>query len=347
MNSKTTLWFNHGISSLDVILRALRSHPELSDCRVIVTNRFPASNLMALCDVYQVEPSFADTSDYLDWCTQFAYEHEVDFFFPQRHADRLLLAHEEFSTHGTEVVMHTGLFDPHLIDSKTWVYGDLEEAGLSSILPAVWVSTTSLSSIESLLESYSKPLCVKPDRGIYGEGFFVLNKGQGLNITQSPPAVGIDTLSHVFPYLYQNKACIVSEFLPGKEYSVDCAFDRGVLLSAVVRKKSSRKHQHIYTMDGEGGELIQNLFTYARSIGRILALNGWSNMQFKENDVGTPIFLEVNPRFSGGLGIAAMANPVLPVIPILNALGRWQEGMDQQQLDGKAITSSTVYSILE
>lgn len=346
MNSKITLWFNHSISSLDVILRTIRSHPILSDCRIIVTNRFEISNLIPMCDVYQVEPNMLHTSDYVSWCQQFAEDNEVDVFFPQRNAEHILLHHDVFEAFGTQVVMHTGLFEPHLIESKTWVYGDLEASGFSEVLPELWKATTSLNSVSDLIESYQKPLCIKPDRGIYGEGFFVIHKGSGLNITQSPPSVGLDTLQHVYPYLYQNKPCIVSEYLPGKEYSIDCAFDRGVILSAVIRVKSSRKYQRVFTLEDASTDTAKLLFHYVDRIGRTLSLNAWANMQFKENAAGAPIFLEVNPRFSGGLGISAMANPELPVVPILNALGIWQGKMNQYQNDGAGVTSMTEYSIL-
>lgn len=346
MSDSITLWFNHSISSLDVILRALRSDPVLSDCRVIVTNQFPASNLMTLCDFYLHEPKFQSTADYVEWCKQFALDNEVDFFFPQRAADQILMSHDQFKAGDTEVVMHTGIFDSHLIDSKSWVYGDLEAASLGAILPSMWTASDNLEHIRSLMDQYPQTLCVKPDRGIYGEGFFVLDKGLGLNITQSPPSVGVDTLSSVFPYLYKGKPCIVSEFLPGKEYSVDCAFHRGELLSAVVRKKSSRKHQHVFTPEDQSDPRIASLFSHAEKIGRVLTMNGWSNMQFKEDEFGHPKFLEVNPRFSGGLGIAAMANPMLPLVPIYDALSIWNARLNDYRFNGEAVLSSYEYAIM-
>ena len=93
---------------------------------------------------------------------------------------------------------------------------------------------------------------------------------------------------------------LVMEHLAGPEWSVDCAGRYGELLCAVQRKKS----QFI-----GHGQSIDNNAEIAGMVTRLTAhyrLNGLFNIQFKEGVQG-PRLLEINPRPSGGFGMACLS----------------------------------------
>lgn len=99
---------------------------------------------------------------------------------------------------------------------------------------------------------------------------------------------------------------IVSEYMPGSEYTCDVVFNDGAVELALVRKRIEMR-LGIST----AGEFIDNapFIKHITYIGRKLNLSGPVGFQFKESAQGDMKLLEINPRFQGtsvsarGLGI--------------------------------------------
>ncbi len=102
---------------------------------------------------------------------------------------------------------------------------------------------------------------------------------------------------------------LVMEHLAGHEWSVDCVGHNGELVCAVQRKKSQ--------MVGHG-QVIDNNPDITGMVTRLAAhyrLNGLFNVQFKEGVQGVRL-LEINPRPSGGVGMACLAGVNLAQIAL-------------------------------
>jgi hypothetical protein len=163
-----------------------------------------------------------------------------------------------------------------------------------------------------LLSAHHDHLCVKPAESVYGLGFRVLDterasitqllKGVEYQIPLHELRIGMDKTPE-FPTL------LVMEHLPGPEWSVDCAGKHGELLCAVQRKKSPQAG-HGQTIDNNTD--IQGMATRLTAHYR---LNGLFNIQFKEGVQG-PRVLEINPRPSGGFGMACLAGANLAQIAL-------------------------------
>ena len=93
---------------------------------------------------------------------------------------------------------------------------------------------------------------------------------------------------------------LVMEHLPGNEWSVDCAGRDGQLLCAIQRKKHP---QAGYGQEIDNNAVIQGMVERLTAYYR---LNGLFNIQFKEGVNGLRL-LEINPRPSGGFGMACLA----------------------------------------
>jgi carbamoyl-phosphate synthase large subunit len=118
--------------------------------------------------------------------------------------------------------------------------------------------------------------------------------------------------SYPFPPL------LVTEFLPGEEYSVDCLTDRGKTVLAVPRLREkmvngiSTKGRFVY--DSE-------ITRYCTQIIETIGLHGNIGLQVKRSEVGNPLLLEINPRVQGTIVAALGAGVNLPLLAIKQELG--------------------------
>jgi hypothetical protein len=100
---------------------------------------------------------------------------------------------------------------------------------------------------------------------------------------------------------------LVSEYLNGAEYSIDCLAYDGRLYAAVPRRK----------LDGRMRWLEDNpeLLEIARRTTEIYRLPYIFNIQVRYRD-GVPKLLEINPRMSGGLYISCMSGVNFPYLAV-------------------------------
>ena len=111
---------------------------------------------------------------------------------------------------------------------------------------------------------------------------------------------------------------LVSEYLPGEEYSVDCLAKNGetILWFRVHRKKM------INGISVEG-EFIkeESIIGYCKQIIHELQLHGNIGIQVKRSAAGKFLLLEINPRVQGTISAALGAGVNLPVLAIKQELG--------------------------
>ena len=103
---------------------------------------------------------------------------------------------------------------------------------------------------------------------------------------------------------------VIQEYLPGKEYTVDCLFDfDGTFILCIPRQRISTKGG-ISTI---GKTIHDNRFNkIIKDISNTIEFHGPINIQFKEDPSGKLKLLEINPRLSGGLPITHKAGINLP-----------------------------------
>lgn len=147
------------------------------------------------------------------------------------------------------------------------------------------------------------PVFVKPDRG------------QG-----SQDAHRVDSRAELLGRLGSEPArYVVSEYLPGEEFTVDCLTDRrGRLLYVAGRKRVRvRNGISVDTLFVDRPEFAR----FGRAINRRLRLRGAWFFQVKANPRGRLTLLEVAPRVAGSMALDRVRGANLPLLSLFVAAG--------------------------
>jgi carbamoyl-phosphate synthase large subunit len=168
----------------------------------------------------------------------------------------------------------------------------------------------------------AKPVCFKPVVSNGSRGFRIINNSANeldLLLNQKPSSVYISLEEAVrilssgqFPEL------LVSEYLPGDEYSVDCLVSKGEPLLVVPRLRKKM----INGISVEGLFVKEEtIITYCSRIIRELQLHGNIGIQVKANLEGKFLVLEINPRVQGTISAGLGAGINLPLLALKQELG--------------------------
>lgn len=163
----------------------------------------------------------------------------------------------------------------------------------------------------------AKPVCFKPSVSNGSRGFRIINEKLNeldLLFNYKPSSTYINfneavriLSSGIFPEL------LISEYLPGDEYSVDCLANNSesILIVPRIRKRM------INGISVEG-EFVkdESIINYCKEIIRELQLHGNIGVQVKKSEEGQYLILEINPRVQGTISTALGAGVNLPVLAI-------------------------------
>lgn len=167
-----------------------------------------------------------------------------------------------------------------------------------------------------------KPVCFKPSVSNGSRGFRIMDeniKEADLLFNYKPNNTYIkfeDALrilaSAPFPEL------LVSEYLPGEEYSVDCLANNGQTIVAVPRLR--KRMINGISVEGEFVK-EESIIAYCRQIISSLQLHGNIGIQVKRSAAGQFLILEINPRVQGTIAAGLGAGINLPLLAVKQTLG--------------------------
>jgi carbamoyl-phosphate synthase large subunit len=146
----------------------------------------------------------------------------------------------------------------------------------------------------------SVPVCIKPAQGEGGKGFRIITD-EKIDIFNEPPnstKISLEEYLERFRTMDNIPELLVTEYLPGKEYSVDCVCKNGTSYICIPRQRieTSMGVSTVSFIDKN-----EELISYSKEIISSLNLSYNINIQFKYSDEGKPKLIEVNPRVSGSL----------------------------------------------
>lgn len=298
------IWFNKTFSSIHAVFHNLhQTNTPAGKVTIIHTHTNPAAAALLAADEAYAEPSGLVGESYLAWCLDFCQRYAVDWFVPAKEA-RLIGRHrEQFAQIGTQVIAVATPATLKLLDNKAAFYHDLPaDVALCMDFERV-TNVAEFDAAVAKLATQHAALCVKPSVSVFGLGFRILDvardsithlvEGVEYEIPLAELRAGMAN-TPMFPEL------LVMEHLPGAEWSVDCAGREGQLLCALQRKKHSQ---------AGFGQVIDNNAAIQGMVERLTThygLNGLFNIQFKANAADEPRLLEINPRPSGGFGMACL-----------------------------------------
>ncbi|MCM8711680.1 ATP-grasp domain-containing protein [Clostridium sp. SYSU_GA19001] len=240
-------------------------------------------------------------SKYIDSMIDVCRCENVTTIIPQ-YSDELILISENihrFNNLGIKVLVTEDIEKLKIANNKVNLYNFFKnEDFIPKYIP--------ISSIDSIKDAAFQlgypnvPVCIKPVNGEGGKGFRIITAEKVNIFSDSSAALKIDLPS----YLNQIKKIdkipqlIVSEYLPGKEYSVDCVCKNGITYICITR-------QRVETTLGVATVSIieknDKIIQYSKKIISALNLSYNINLQFKYSKEGHPKLIEVNPRVSGSL----------------------------------------------
>ncbi|GAB3393009.1 ATP-grasp domain-containing protein [Massilia agri] len=314
------VWFNRTFSSVYTALKLIREADEHGRFTLIHSNANRHTPAARIAHEFHGEPTGLAPEAYVDWCLEFCRLQRIDIFVPGREATTLSNHHARFEAIGTRVLSAATPSRLQLIHDKAGFYA---ETDLPLAPVAEFRRFENLAEFDAAwdeLRPRHAKLCIKPSRGIYGIGFAIVDEERSsaaLLLAGVEYHIGYQDLRRGLAELGEFRTMLLMEYLDGHEYSVDCVGDRGRLVAAVARRK----------LPGAGsGQLIDmrpEIIEATAKLAGDYGLSGIFNVQFREA-AGKPRLLEINPRMSGGIGMACAAGPNLPWI----ALKGFADGFD-------------------
>jgi carbamoylphosphate synthase large subunit len=315
------VWFNRTFSSVHSAIVLIRQADTGGRFHLIYSNANAHASAARVAHEFHQEPTGLDIGAYTEWCLAFCREHRVDIFIPGRGATALAGAHARFAEQGTRVLSAAAQEALELIHDKARFYAATDLPGAPVAQLRQFETLAQFDAAYAELRQHHARLCVKPSQSVFGLGFSILDEQRSsaaLLLAGAQYHIGLDDMRRGLGELGQFRTMLLMEYLDGHEYSVDCVGDYGRLVCAIARKKP---------MQAGRGQLIDmrpDIIEATAQLARSYGLNGVFNVQFREGG-GALRLLEINPRMSGGIGMACLAGPNLPYI----ALCGFADGFDR------------------
>ncbi|MEC5163054.1 MULTISPECIES: ATP-grasp domain-containing protein [unclassified Janthinobacterium] len=306
------VWFNKTFSSVGTAIKLIREADGAGRYHVICSNTNAHAAAFLAAHEYAVEPAGLLGEAYLDWCLAFCRERGVTIFWPGKEAGLVASNSARFEAQGTRVLSVASAEVLALMHDKARFCAGLD---LPLAPPAQFRVVENIAEYDAAyaeLRPLHRKLCIKPSEGVYALGFAVLDEERSttqLLLAGAAYQVNAAELRRGLAQLATFKPLLLMEYLDGYEYSADCVADHGQLVCAVPRKKPHA---------GGQGQLIDartDILQACAQLARDYRLNGVFNIQFREGRNGLAL-LEINPRMSGGIGMACAAGPNLPYLAL-------------------------------
>ncbi len=209
-----------------------------------------------------------------------------------------------------------------IANNKSRLYEFLQWRGMS--VPEFRVVET-IDQFKTAVEELGYPrkqVCFKPSVSNGSRGFRIIS--DQINeldlLFNHKPSSTFSSFEDAMRVLSSGKfpELLVSEFLPGEEFSVDCVSNHGQPGPIVPRLRK----RMINGISVEGEFINEtSIIEYCRQVIRELQLHGNTGIQVKRSAAGQFLILEINPRVQGTISAGLGAGINLPVLAVKQELG--------------------------
>jgi carbamoyl-phosphate synthase large subunit len=228
---------------------------------------------------------------------------------------------QEFELAGTKVLVSPAA-SLEIANNKSRLYEFLQWRGVAVPDFRVVETVEQLKAASEELGYPQKQICFKPSVSNGSRGFRIVTEQINeldllLNYKPNSAYTGLNDAvrilsSGTFPEL------LVSEYLPGDEYSADCLCNHGESILIVPRLRK----RMISGISVEGEFIKEEAITrYCRQIIKELQLHGNIGIQVKKSGADQFLILEINPRVQGTISAALGAGVNLPELAVKQELG--------------------------
>jgi len=320
MAKPVSIWFMEGVSSQKDMLALVKM--ARTECGknflIIASHRNERPEILSEADIAYLEPD--ETQDLLPFIASICTKHNVVAIHAGKRGHLLERYRDAIDEMGVKLTTGaTSLETFELADNKAEFSVRMMTYGLPSVVSIKVQSPDELASAIEDFESRGVLPCIKPVKGIYGLGFWILKRtAKTLSFYNNPdyrqmhPDVAIASLQRAELAGEELPIQIVMPYLPGPERSVDMLVENGRVLAAVARTKIGS----LQTLENEGPA-----YQLALDCAKALGADGLINVQTRNDENGMPVLLEANLRPSGGIGYTAHSEVNLPGLYALKQLG--------------------------
>ncbi|MBX8576078.1 ATP-grasp domain-containing protein [Pseudomonas cichorii] len=331
------IWFLEGQSSQrEVIMGAREALPD--SVRIIASHRQDRSEITGQADVALQEPR--NNAERIDWVLETARELGVKVIIAGRVGSFYEAHRERFVAEGFDLVTGGTSMQTFInVDDKSLFTAAAEQAGLACI-PGISASNT--EELQAAYETLSRTgeVCIKPTVGIFGHGFWRFKAGvDDFRCFANPDAreTSFEAYLNAYRQSDDRPPMLLMPYMPGSECSVDMVCEHGKAVAFVGRRKQGMNQT--FERDSEAVRL-------AVEAAEHFGCDGLINVQTRDDADGKPHLLEINPRYSGGIGYTRETGINLPGIFATRRLGlKEPETHWRDNIRVKAITVAVLATV--
>jgi len=331
------IWFLEGQSSQrDVIIGAREALP--AEVKIYASHRQDRPEITSLADFSFMEPK--ENEERIAWVIATALAHNIKVILAGRVGNVFELARDRFEQAGLDLVtggISMSTFD--LVDDKSRFTAEAERVGLACVPAITALNAEEMFAAYKTLSAFGE-VCVKPAVGIYGQGFWRFKEDiDPFRCFANPDAREANFETYMRAYCAGDTPApmLMMPYMAGSECSVDMVCEAGRPVAFVCRRKEG-VHQ-TFAREGAAVELALKAAAH-------FGCDGIVNVQTRDDAHGQPHLLEINPRYSGGIGYTRATGTNLPGIFAARRLGLPEPAtVWRQNVRVKGVTVAAVASI--
>lgn len=233
-------------------------------------------------------PNVTD-SNFIDAINEIIEKHNIDFLFPAH--DSVVLKFAQNKENLKAEVITSSNEACEICRSKKKTY---EFFGNRKFIPHMYQDSSEVKEF---------PVFLKPDVGQGSQGIALARKQGDLDF-----------------HLSRNSDLLILEYLPGKEYTIDCFSDRhGELRFAGMRQR--RRIKSGISVNSATLEMESSVREMAEEINQKLKPRGMWFFQVKEAADGSFKLLEIAPRIAGTMSLYRNKGINFPLLSLYDRMG--------------------------
>ena len=252
---------------------------------------------------YIPDVPFIDDENFLNYLNDIIEEYEIDFVYPAH--DDVILKLSQLKNQINAIVVGCDEKTCEIARYKSKTYELFKDEKFCpktyNIKAEDFESAEGIEKVEKLTEN-EFPIFLKPDVGQGAKGVVCVED--------------FDALKYSFK---ENPDLIAVEYLPQKEYTIDCFTSNGELVYCEMRERIRIKDGiSVNAITIETDEEIRDI---ALKINSKLSFNGAWFFQLKKDDSNQYKLLEIAPRIAGTMALHRNAGVNFPLLSLYNHLG--------------------------
>lgn len=291
--------------------------------RMIGVDMSSDPSLRYLVDAFYQVPAATDPV-YCDTILDICKKEHVDVYFPTISAEVEVVVDriKEFEAIGTKVSV-SNLQSVSIANNKLLTYQTLQKAGIP--VPRFYGFNTIDQYVNGCIYmGYpEKPVCIKIVNGSGSRGVRIIDAKKSryeIFVHEKPNSfyTSYEDMLAIFRSVPKLDQMMLVEFMHGPEFTVDILADKGKVLYEVGRENTvslmSIAQESVLKYD----ELAYRI---SRDVVSLLEMDGNVGFDFMRNDRGEAVLMDINPRLTATVSVAAAGGVNLKYLRIKQLLG--------------------------